>query len=37
LRIGDHMSCPEIGCQINDMITYFRSVEWISESLFVTV
>ena len=31
------MSCPEIGCQINGMVTYFRSLEWIRESLFVTV
>ena len=31
------LSCPVIGCQLNDMITYCRSLEWIRESLFVTV
>jgi hypothetical protein len=31
------VSCPDIGCQINEMITYFRSIEWTRELFFVTV
>ena len=36
-RRKDKMSSPEIGCQTNSTLTYFRSLEWIGESLFVTV